>query len=66
VPPGDAKAMAGGIRLLLDDSVRQASFSRAAIKTVTEQFGLARQVARYQGWYQEMLAMHHSAVSKRS
>ena len=55
VAPGDARAMAGGIRFLLDDPVKRDGFSRAAVKSVVEQLGLAGQVGRYQGWYREMM-----------
>lgn len=55
VAPRDARALAGGIRLLLDDPVKRDGFSRAAVKSVVEQFGLVGQVGRYQGWYREMM-----------
>lgn len=55
VAPGDARAMADGIRLLLDDPVKRDRFSRAGVKIVIEQFDLTGQVGRYLGWYREMM-----------
>lgn len=41
--------------MLLDDPVKRDGFSRAAVRSVVEQFGLVGQVGRYQGWYREMM-----------
>ncbi len=55
VPPRDPARLAEGIIALLDDRARARAMADRAAQIVTEEFGLARNVALYAAAYRELL-----------
>jgi glycosyltransferase involved in cell wall biosynthesis len=55
VAPGDAEAIASGIRRLLANPSLRACLGRNAAKDARQRFDLRREVESYVGWYEELL-----------
>lgn len=54
-PPGDAKAMARGIEVLLEDDCLSRRLSANAADDARQRFSIERQVDSFLDWYQEVI-----------
>jgi glycosyltransferase involved in cell wall biosynthesis len=54
-PPGDAEAIAVGVKRLLADASLRARLAQNAVKDARERFDLQREVKNYVDWYEELL-----------
>ncbi|HWX08349.1 MAG TPA: glycosyltransferase [Gaiellaceae bacterium] len=56
VPPGDARAFADALQMLLGDEPRRRAMGGAAAADAAQRFALTRHVTAYLDWYAEALA----------
>ncbi len=61
VPPGDAAALAGALRVMLTDRNAARRFAAAALKRATEEYDLSRTVERYASLFATRLGLDHPA-----
>jgi len=54
VPPGDAAAMAGAVRALLEHDERRSAMGENAARDARRRFNQQRQVEEYLAWYREI------------
>jgi glycosyltransferase involved in cell wall biosynthesis len=62
VPPGDAKAIAEKVGLLLQDTAMRAKFGATGRRRMTEQFTFAAQAAQYMRLFESLSGQRRQAA----